>query len=88
MQIYNPKSSDNCRFAIDISDIYHYTESMFDNEVNMELSELGLSNKALFALLSGSVMADLNETEMLMFFELLQHLFERKSSDLNLARYF
>ena len=38
MQISNPKSANNCRFAIDINDIYYYTEYMFDNEVNMEIN--------------------------------------------------
>ena len=38
MQICNLKSANNCRFAIDINDIYYYTEYMFDNEVNMEIN--------------------------------------------------
>ena len=50
---------------------------------NVELSELGLSNKALFALLSGSGMADLDETETLMFYELFKHILERISRNSN-----
>lgn len=38
MQIYNLKASNNCRFAIDINDIYYYAECMFDNEVDMEIN--------------------------------------------------
>lgn len=38
MQICNQNSSNNCRFAVDINDIYYYTEYMFDNEVNMEIN--------------------------------------------------
>lgn len=85
MQICNPKSINNCRFAIDISDIYHYTEYMFDGEVNMEINITineritdlrtmsGLSQKEL---LSRSGMADLDEAET-MFYELFKHILER-----------
>lgn len=35
MQICNPKSPNNCRFAIDINDIYYYTEYVYEenNEI-------------------------------------------------------